>query len=928
MNRLFDRKNQHSKYTHVLHRDIPLDTDYESVVSDFYRSESAKAIQFAFRTYNKVIELYIPLPIYRAKLDIFKSFIKKEHLQFQDKFTITVINNQLYSIRISKLQKIQVSLIHRHPHNEIFYQYLLSFASSKPEGTYSNPTLSQVIRMLVIARNKIIEPENPEQIEQIVTHIKSNQYELIDYHNADFPLYLFAALRKQRITMNEMLTAKLLYESRVFFELDKIKSYHLDNKDGPYKPRDTIRYWTDKEDARLQALIQEHSDITPIYYTMDFSYAMMVTILYCTLTKRVGQFVLFQMREIFIRFIHSKTELEPETKDAWIKHVKEMEYSQSAHQEERLAQFIKGYLNEISPSLDSQEKTNAEFWAEINKFSSNMPMFCCSPNYDPSSSTSPILSFILPTIDTFNLLNEALHGEEASLPIACIGPGQTRHIRAIDELPALSKESYSTTQSTLALLYPSTTKIKKQARIVEVTLPAIPYTEKVHGRRCHPFLLSLHDLFHVWRNSQNFKKLIRKLRQLNDEKSDFSYRFNGMSKVIWPLTDMDFSIGSRQRIHPDALILSKGLFSILEHIGLYEEIYLVFFSILKEPSEWEMLLGVSIDVLLKSDLELFELQQFRAKIETLKALQLYLTQKPDASVIELFLYCVIKDDEAYKDVHEGLIEVILNNQKSIFTWTRNNGIQFTDNAFEKISSLPEINKRVKSNGAKNIARAFFKLIIENDYDVANQALRARIAAYKKLQKPLETFKFNKNEALLNYLIRQSVDPNNYELLLRHCISFLNLDKSYIEKLAKIIRQDPNLIKQIRIDLEYLYNRMHLILEKLTLAAYQSNANMVKEINQKFEKLLTENMSILNIQSLFAYIDLLDDDDLGNKQSSSCLKSLKFELYWLMLVQEIKNNSDTSIRQHTIFQIKGISKDGSVVAIDADTSAPSVKHRIG
>ena len=119
--------------------------------------------------------------------------------------------------------------------------------------------------------------------------IKNHQYDRIPYAHPDFTRHLFATFHADLITMNEMITAKLMYESLICFNKGQIpdspqfKKYRLSDEAGPFRPEKEIENWKELETNQLNTMIAKANQDIYHYYTIDLPHHHIVGFLYFTL---------------------------------------------------------------------------------------------------------------------------------------------------------------------------------------------------------------------------------------------------------------------------------------------------------------------------------------------------------------------------------------------------------------------------------------------------------------------------------------------------------------------------------------------------------------------------------------------------------------------------------------------------------------------
>lgn len=374
------------------------------------------------------------------------------------------------------------------------------------------------------------------------------------------------------------------------------------------------------------------------------------------------------------------------------------------------------------------QDANMEFLVALDSVDCQIPSICLSPQYDKNNSNSPVLSFVLPTIDTLNILQQAVHDNETTMPMPMIGQGTTRMIRAFDELPMTKSTNLTRSQEILATLYPQAKHFPMQARPIEVTHDDTNKTNKPHGRDCSDFLLTWHDLFHAWRSGANYKTLFRQLRHLHDEKAGFAAKIDGMSQSIWELSDLDFNTGTQIRdaalkgthhLQQASMFGLQGILKRAKYVpghDLQDDAYLFIYSLCQNHSQWQPhLFGIDAKSFIMSANAQNPLSfaasrnmyKIRSMLQTMKD---YLNLNPNASIIEIILNDLLKQPE--KNV-ENLLLLKLFKQidyKNIFYWSKNNGIYFKHEFRKQLNTL-NVNPRLRENSPDNIRQALYLIFM-------------------------------------------------------------------------------------------------------------------------------------------------------------------------------------------------------------------------
>ncbi len=635
--------------------------------------------------------------------------------------------------------------------------------------------LHRLQRKKKLLHHRVIrEPLNDGFNEDIEQKIRANQYALINFRHPDFTRHLFGALRRGMMSMNEMMTVKLMYESLFCFNKGQMPAnpaaqftkFHLTDPNGPYDYH-SISHWGEKEEKALSMKLKEpHADEKHHYYTINLSHEQTVAYLYHTLELAInGHHSRRIMEKHFKKMLESYLKTKPSSLPL-LYLMDQLNLNNAVefqtfieHSEPHLAHFLHQHYDRTNqPSTLGlsfedymREGNSIAFLANLTHVNCHIPSVCISPQYDAKEPGTPILSFILPTIDTLNTLQFAAHGEEYTEPVAVMGPVTCRMIRAYDEVPALhTKEVEAKTKSVedLQTLYPTAANIKTPGRPVELTHPDVVKTENPHGAsHCHDFLLSWHDLLHTWRNGSNFKALIRHFRSVHDEKAGFAKNKSGMSKVLFLLTDLDSSVGQNMRTitaSPDELQTLHSLINclnLLETAGFdfsqsQDDNDLLTYDLLTSSAQTIFsLFNLNFDqfreylVILNNHHQNKHIERFERLMATQHRINDYLQTHPNASVVEIILSDLLQPLQAI-DSHIFSIFKI-DDLKQLFYWSRNSGLFFKKEWAPLLSSLG-VERQLRKNHPDALRKALVHLALQNTmvgqahHELLSQALEADI----------------------------------------------------------------------------------------------------------------------------------------------------------------------------------------------------------
>ena len=369
----------------------------------------------------------------------------------------------------------------------------------------------------------------------------------------------------------------------------------------------------------------------------------------------------------------------------------------------------------------SRELMSTRFMVNLFAVNCQIPMFSIPPrNESLSEQQQPLLSFVLPTIDTLNMLQKITHGEEATMPEAVIGQVTPRMIRAYDDIPALkgSGQPKNKAQGLLSVLYPTASQLDSPARPIEFTYPGVEKTVEPHGADCHDFLLSWHDVFHAWRNGSNYKAWIRQLRTLHDEKLGFAVQQDAMSKIIWELSDVDFSGGTVYRAHEKRHFKSKIAIVVFLNIAKKagysfatpeDDNYLFAYTLSESPGSWGNPYGIdlqNLDAVVAGDPSLET--NFNLLKKQVAHVHAYMREHPKASVVEIIIHDLLVPTEGSD---AGLLQLL--NQadlKNFFYWSSNTGLYFKKEYREELSQLG-IKPTLRDNSADLIRSALKQMAL-------------------------------------------------------------------------------------------------------------------------------------------------------------------------------------------------------------------------
>ncbi len=364
--------------------------------------------------------------------------------------------------------------------------------------------------------------------------IKKGLWLQMDFGDSEFDRNIYKALRKGKITKNEMATALLLKQART--ELTTQVKQHRFTEKQPYDPA-SIEFLTPENLEKFYQSVQALPENERCYFSINFSRQREILFLYdgimdgAQLTREpfliaLKKYILKRtvpsgerdkLLSSFINLSAKEKDIQEAAKNDLLNFIKERERSYSQY----LAyQRYPGNSFSVDSSFFQSTKAtqDAALFTSLIRPRSQIPSFAISPDYDENNSDSPLLCMILPTMTVLNKLSEHTYSKkDATVPFFTAGQVSTRLIRYLDETPQKFNQP-------------------AQSRPVELTHPDLVRSPKPHDLAVHDFLLSWHDLLHIWISSSIIHKdIVRYLRQVLTAEKKFD-----MSKTIWQLTDMDF----------------------------------------------------------------------------------------------------------------------------------------------------------------------------------------------------------------------------------------------------------------------------------------------------------------------------------------------------------------------------------------------------
>ncbi len=647
--------------------------------------------------------------------------------------------NTEYHLLVSPLYRneaakvIQHAIRNRLQRNNILDQYQRLDYSCKKTRTHLATSYLQNINHKNYVPQQLTEIPDDAFNQTIIDHIQHNQYEAIDYELNDFTRRLFAILRQGQISLNQMMTAKLLYEARLCFQNNVIRRFQLNDKKGPYQPSQEMGYWdADKSTMLTQLLENPVESNNNYYYTIDLPNHYVSAFLYDSLD--------YSNRNIFVFALKLYIQTLPNNKKAlsWINDLSPrnrglLKAFIKQHEQPKTQSFVSCEYNqsyfpsEYTVSDFYIERVTCQFFSNLLSVHSYAPSLCVSPHYKNNDNHSPLMSFVIPTLDTLYTLQKIVHGEEATYAFGTVGKINAKMIRAYDEVPAerLNPTELKPTVASqlLVTLFPSAKHLKSHSRPIELTHPDVEKTFKPHGSDCHDFFLTWHDVFHAWRSGENYKLLMRKLRRLHDDKAGLaSLKNKSMSRSIWLLSDVDFNLGTECRMHDRPNTILQHINNVFKRGGFdltqkKDDNYLLIDAFCTYPDVWKPLLcglsdelGVGVDDTMRNNL-LKNPFIFLWNKELLIAQQSLLNYRktyPSASIVQMILNDLL---EPYLQKDEVLLHLNQDDYKDIFYWSANTGLFFKPACCNLVA---EQKPKLRDNSA-DIIHKVLSIIVEQQH---------------------------------------------------------------------------------------------------------------------------------------------------------------------------------------------------------------------
>ena len=521
---------------------------------------------------------------------------------------------------------------------------------------------------------RFIKEPNGEKASEHAEHIKSAQWTNLDFNDPEFKRNLFKALRLGKINTNQMATAILLYDARILFgavKSDAMKQ-HKFNESGPYKAS-SISYWSSESKYDFEEELQNVPPSERYYFSINISRQFEVAFLFDGLYKSEPEF--FNRYPPFINFLYTyvqKLPVDQEKKEDLNRYIKALKSDKLHHLAQRalmteiaahevaLADYL---LQRFKGGTPPSERNTSIFLIDLMITNEQIPFLVLSPDFNPSIDDSPLLSLILPSMSALSSLMKTVHGEHAVFPYFTTGRISPQFVRYADEEP----EQFDA---------------KDPLRPVEIDHPDLIPNNEPHGVISLSFPKEWHDLFHTWRSGANpLKEFLRYIRQVLTKEKGYD-----MSQSIWPLSDMDFSVGRlmrEKRLHDsNAPVEPIHFFNFFLHLSSefwnnlegHDDNLILVIDMIIHGNKWEELTGYAPYELFSS--MIYEENEYNKKFHHVYSRMKQLLDGDSEKGLRSSMYYIL----AYRlsSFREGLnlcrlldMDVGLHN---ILYWNRNSGL--------------------------------------------------------------------------------------------------------------------------------------------------------------------------------------------------------------------------------------------------------------
>jgi hypothetical protein len=439
---------------------------------------------------------------------------------------------------------------------------------------------------------EILQPAGEEYCDY-AEKILAGKWLEMDYLNPEAIRHVYKVCAEGLISADELVTAILLLNANSGFAVENgktsIKQYRFDDTAGPYDYT-KIHYAKKANIDNFKNRLLKLKDNERCYFEINLSHRDAMIFLMDGYVQELDKSSFEKYNKILEAYL-TVLAVNDEKKARLLKLSKEKTFSKTfskskckcKHCQIKNDEFfdvvmannpeVVSYLDIMRGNRNRErERDSILLLAQISKLKDELPGFQLASDFDASNPKTPLLSIIVLTMSAFKALNLAMHGKDATMPFYCVGKIPVNMIRACDET--------------------------NQTRPIELPYPGVLSDDTPHQYTSNNFMITWHDLYHIWRNSSNpYKDFCRASRQfLQREKGSY------MSKMIWEFTDMDFDNGCDIRSANDALsklihaeAFLKTLFEYFfefEVAGNYRRFktenqnYLLVIDLIKNPEAW------------------------------------------------------------------------------------------------------------------------------------------------------------------------------------------------------------------------------------------------------------------------------------------------------------------------------------------------------
>jgi hypothetical protein len=452
---------------------------------------------------------------------------------------------------------------------------------------------------------EILQPAG-EEYRDYAEKILAGKWLEMDYLNPEAIRHVYKACAEGLISADELVTAVLLLNANTGFAVEngktKIKQFRFDDAAGPYDYT-KINYTKKSNIDNFKKRLSELKDSERYYFEIELSHRDAMIFLMEGYVQSLDPSSLEKYNNIVKAYLTSLA-VDDEKKTRLLKLSKEKTFSKNFKKckcrncliksDEFLEVVMENNRGVVSYDIkcqgENRERDTILLLVQISRLKDELPGFQLASDFDASNPNTPLLSIIVLSMSAFKALNLAMHGKDATMPFYCVGKIPVNMIRFCDET--------------------------NQTRPMELPYPGVISDDKPHQYTSNNFMITWHDLYHIWRNSSNpYKDFCRASRQfLQREKGSY------MSKLIWEFTDMDFDNGCTIRSANDALSkvsraeeFIKSLFEYFfdfETVGNYRRFkrgnqnHLLIVDLIKNPEAWNKVChGVNVKEVLFEGVE-------------------------------------------------------------------------------------------------------------------------------------------------------------------------------------------------------------------------------------------------------------------------------------------------------------------------------------